>query len=351
MPDGPNFLLGKGERLTEPVVMAGRRVDRAPPYTFGQARTRVLPMVRTAARTLDALPELACPHDEAIGALTLNPEYIAKSSFPSDLLRAVGLRLVGSRGRRIRPERRSRGREPKETLTTELFVAARRRVYREWSASIPGWSSETRGADELAAVEVFRAPTAEEKILPIHTDADEVPLEIVLHASEFKRDAYILEAFEAFVKDEGLTIDFDRRIHTGGLCFLGVKVPKNKIEALAEFSFLRVAREMPRLRAMRPILRSLPSIAGKSDLPSQAALDPNIRMAVFDGGMPQKSPLAPWTRSEDAPGTGKPVAEFVDHGHSVTSALLFGSPEPGTRLARPFANVNHYRGHQHGFRK
>ena len=28
MADQPNFLLGKGERLTEPVVMAGRKVDR-----------------------------------------------------------------------------------------------------------------------------------------------------------------------------------------------------------------------------------------------------------------------------------------------------------------------------------
>ena len=82
-------------------------------------------MVRNIVRALDALPEAACPHDEAIGALTLNPEYIAKSYFPSDLLRAVGLRLVGSRGRRITPERRSRGREPQETLTTELLLRGR----------------------------------------------------------------------------------------------------------------------------------------------------------------------------------------------------------------------------------
>ena len=164
MADQPNFLLGKGERLTEPVVMAGRKVDPAVPYTFAQARTRVLPMVRNTVRALDALPEAACPHDEAIGALTLNPEYIAKSYFPSDLLRAVGLRLVGSRGRRITPERRSRGREPQETLTTELFVAGRRRAYREWSGAIPNWSGETRGAEELPAVEALHAPTAAEKI-------------------------------------------------------------------------------------------------------------------------------------------------------------------------------------------
>jgi hypothetical protein len=208
---------------------------------------------------------------------------------------------------------------------------------------MPNWSADTRGADELPAVETIHAPTVAEKVQPIHSDADAVPLEVVLHASEFKRDAYILEAFEAFVEGEGLTVDLDRRIHTGGLCFLGVEVPKEKVRPLASFSFLRVVRQMPRLRTMQPILRTAPPVATKPNLPSQAALDPSIRVGVFDGGLPRKSALAPWTRGEDAPGTGKPVTEFLEHGHGVTSALLFGSPDPRSALPRPYANVNHYR--------
>jgi hypothetical protein len=298
MADHPNFLLGRGERLTEPVIMPGRPVHRVPPYTFAQARRRVLPMVREATRIIDALPPSACPHNEAVGSLTLNPEYIAKSYFPIDLLRSVGLRLVGSRGRRVKPEQRSRGREPIETLTTELFLAGRRDAYHEWRDSIPNWSPETRGSDELAAVEGFHAPTAQEKIQPIRTSDTEIPLEVVLHASEFKRDAYILEAFEAFVKDKGLSVDLDRRIHAGGLCFLGLMAPKRKIEGLAEFSFLRVARQMPRLRAMQPILRSSRPIAGTPELPTTKAIDPNIRVAIFDGGLDDKSPLSAWVRSE-----------------------------------------------------
>jgi Subtilase family len=259
------------------------------------------------------------------------------------LLRSVGLRLVGSRGRRVKPEQRSRGREPIETLTTELFLAGRRDAYHEWRDSIPNWSPETRGSDELAAVEGFHAPTAQEKIQPIRTSDTEIPLEVVLHASEFKRDAYILEAFEAFVKDKGLSVDLDRRIHAGGLCFLGLMAPKRKIEGLAEFSFLRVARQMPRLRAMQPILRSSRPIAGTPELPTTKAIDPNIRVAIFDGGLDDKSPLSAWVRSEDAAGIGKPVHDYLEHGHGVTSALLFGSGTPGAALPRPYANVNHYR--------
>ena len=37
------------------------------------------------------------------------------------------------------------------------------------------------------------------------------------------------------------------------------------------------------------------------------------------------------------------MPDFVEHGHGVTSALLFGSPEPRSPLPRSFANVSHYR--------
>ena len=142
MPEQRNFLLGKGERLTEPVTVPGRPITRVPPYTFDQARERILPMVRQATRAIDQLPDAACPHDEAVSTLVLNPEYIAKSYFPDQLLRAIGLRLVGSRSRKIMPEQRSGGRKPKETVTTELFVAGPRHSYREWLTDIQSWSSD-----------------------------------------------------------------------------------------------------------------------------------------------------------------------------------------------------------------
>ena len=338
-----NFLLGRGERLTEPVVAPGRPVTRIPPYTFEQARDRVLPMVRQVTRRIDSLPAAACPHDEVVGGLILNPEYIAKSYFPDHLLRAAGFRLVGSRARRIKPERRSAGREPVETITTELFVAGTRRAYHDWLSNIARWSPDTRASQELPAIEKFVAPSAEEKIKSIENDARDHALEIVLHASEFKQDAYVLEAFEAFVEGQGLIIDMDRRVHVGGLCFLGLETPRNKIEDIAEFSFLRIAREMPRLRVLRPMLRSAQPTQGKVVLPNEPALDRNIRVAVFDGGVPEKAVLSRWVKCVDSPSVGRTEPDFLRHGHAVTSALLFGPLDPQQPASRPFANVDHYR--------
>jgi hypothetical protein len=57
-----NFLLGKGERLTEQVRVPSGPVDKVPPYTFAQAKNRLEPMLKTAVAELDQLPDAACPN-------------------------------------------------------------------------------------------------------------------------------------------------------------------------------------------------------------------------------------------------------------------------------------------------
>jgi hypothetical protein len=299
-------------------------------------------MVRGASEAFEQLRALACPHDETVGELLLNPEYIAKSYFPRDLLRAVGLRLVGSRSRQVTPERRSKEREPKKTLTTELLVAGTRTAFRSWASHVGTWSPDTPAAGELAAVEAFSAPTLTEKIQPITSRASEVLLEVVLHASEFARDAYILEGFKAYLESEDLKADFDRRFYAGGLCFLRLNAPRGKIADVAEFSFLRVTREMPRLRILQPITRSSKTSA-TSSLPAENALDQSIKVAVLDGGLPAKNQMGAWVKSQDGPNIGSAIDDHLWHGHAVTSALLFGSIVPGEDASRPYSNVRHFR--------
>src|ERR1700676_1958856 len=95
-----NFLLGKGERLTSDVKVPSGKVIKLSPYTFAQAKERLQPMLSEMTAAMDAIPNAACPNDQAVATITLNPEYIAKSYYPGDLLRSVGLETVGSRSRR-----------------------------------------------------------------------------------------------------------------------------------------------------------------------------------------------------------------------------------------------------------
>jgi hypothetical protein len=105
-----NFLLGRGERLTTDVVIRSGGAEKIPPYSVSEAKTRLTPMIRAAVEALDAIPAAAAPGEKVVATLTLNPEYIAKSYFPAELLKTVGLEAVGSRPRLIKPEKKSRAR-------------------------------------------------------------------------------------------------------------------------------------------------------------------------------------------------------------------------------------------------
>ena len=74
-------------------------------------------------------------------------------------------------------------------------------------------------------------------------------LEVVLHRS----DPHILEGFRSYMRTLHVEVNLNERIEVQGLCFIPVRVPRNRLEDMAKFSFLRVAREMPRLRELQPL--------------------------------------------------------------------------------------------------
>ena len=342
MPEKRNYLLGYGERLTAPVEISMGGGPKTPPYSFEEARRRLAPMLASAALAFDGLPDKACPNGEAVASITLHPEYYAKSHFPAAFLRSGGLRAVGSRARRVRPDKRSLDREPEEAMTTELFVAGSRSSFHRLANEVPRWRQDSTAARHLPAIEQVSAIEAEERIRPLTKGREMLPLEVVLHASERPRDRFILSAFEAYLRDLGLDPDLKRIFFAGKLCFLRLRATPRQAHDVARFSFLRVVREMPKLRTNPPILRGELSLKRTIELPQQNVLDPNLRVAVFDGGLPETSPLTAWANALDGPGVGESKPELLWHGSTVTSAMLFGSVA-GAQADRPLCRVDHYR--------
>jgi len=337
----PNYLLGYGERLTEPVEIRSGGGDKLPPYSFEEARNRLAGMLQNTVRELRALPESACPNGQTVASFTLHPEYFAKSYFPGGLLYETGLRAVGSKSRSIKPQKRSRGRDPEEAVTTQLFVAGNRSAFARFAESLPTWSMSKPASKQLPAIEEIAAvpPEARVKRLP---HQDEVPLEVVLHASESREDRFIIRGFQEFLEEHRLEPDLERVFYAGRLCFLRMHAPPSQAGDIAEFSFLRVLREMPRLRTTPQILRGKRNRPRKVAYPNEDAVDPNLRVAVFDGGLNKGSPLLAWSEAHDVPGVGDPHPDLLWHGETVTSAVLFGSAN-GDQLERPVCCVDHYR--------
>ncbi len=130
MPENARFFLGYGERLTERVAPPGGGGGSDLAYTFEEAVRRLQPMVHDAGVTLGALPNTACPRNEAVGVVTLHPQWMAKSYHPQQLLDEYQLRQVGSRPVRVQPEKWTRQADPELTASTELYLAGKRACQR-----------------------------------------------------------------------------------------------------------------------------------------------------------------------------------------------------------------------------
>jgi hypothetical protein len=343
MPENSRFLLGYGERLTRRVAPPGGGGGAEPAYSFDEARDRLAPMLEDTTAILSNLPLAARPAGEVVGVVTLHPQWMAKSYHPQQLLNEYGLRQVGSRPVAVQPEKWSRQDDPELMASSELYIAGQLQSFQTWGSDLENAPASL--SQQIRRLESVRAPRAQDRLRSIDGESSETDLfEVVLHASASPSEQYILSAFTEYAASLQVRPHLDRRLHVGGLCFLPVEAQEVDLPRLADFSFLRVARPMPRLRRLPEIERSVsaPSLR-PAPLPAEGAVASDLRVAVFDGGLDPASELRPWSRSFDCPGLEPPVPSQRLHGHDVTSALLFGPLVAGQPAPRPFATVDHYR--------
>jgi hypothetical protein len=345
MAERSNLLIGYGERLSSDLAAPVAGGAKRHPYSFAEARRRLTPKIAETAEELDELPAEVCPRDQAVALVTLHPTYLAKSYYPGDLLRTYGLETVGSRPREVSPQKWMKKKPPESAVTSELFVAGSRSHFRDLAASVRRMSEAASGADDLIKIEDFRTQPAEEKLKPLRSHDKEPLLEVVLHARPVREDAFILDGFEAYLDSLGIDGNLDnRRFFAEGLCFLPLRVPQEVASEVVKYSFLRLAREMPRLRQFRPVARAMPGFTPFTcRLPAEGPMDRDLRVAVFDGGVRSNAKLDPWVNRKKTKNLGAPVPEFRNHGTAVTSALLFGPLQDGVTPNRPYAAVDHYR--------
>jgi len=79
------------------------------------------------------------------------------------------------------------------------------------------------------------------------------------------------------------------------------------------------------------------------DVPDSEPVNRELRVAVFDGGVPSGIFPKRLVRRKKIKNLAAATQNSQDHGAGVTSALLYGSLESGRVLPRPFAAVDHYR--------
>lgn len=333
------FLIGNGESLVTKVTQNTGSGDKAHPYEFADRVRTLTPVIEEVLAHVDELPDAACPDDEAVVALTLHPSYLARSYHPSNMLRELGLRQVGSREQTVEPLKSVR--KTPITKTTELFIAGPRPALHHL---LPARNKNPSDAfkDDFRKIETVRA-LGLERLRGTNMKGENIPLEVVLHVAGDGEDGErIYLGFEDWCNVVGVELLNDRMI--GGLAFVNARADHDMLEDLVKFPFLRLARRMPKL-SFRPVSLRAAAIneSFSVDIEHIAPMSDRARVAILDGGLPNDHPFGTLVVARTPASIGAPLPEGLRHGTQVTSAALFGPLEEGEPLIQPFAPIDHWR--------
>ena len=245
MPRQNNFLIGQGERLTQRVDVPTGGSPKVLPYDFVTQQSRLDTRLHQTYEYISALPQEACPDDRTVAIVTMHPRFIAKSDFPENLFRSVGLRAVGSRSVDITPEKWGVDSHPEQAQTDELFVTGTRESFAHWAGSITTWEASSGVSETLQTIEDVSAFQAQGKVRSVPTNRDSVMLEVILHNAD---DEGVIRSFIEYASLVSATVYTEKRRDVGALTFFPVETEPSKVVEMAMHSFVRVARGMPSLR-------------------------------------------------------------------------------------------------------
>lgn len=335
------YIIGKGELLTFTIPPPPMKPGKVHPYTLDEARTALLPEIQQTNTSLTALPALACPEDLAVAKVLLHPSYVAKSYFPTELLRDAGLVSVGSKTVRIRPRKQVQKKAPEQSDTTLLFIAGERAAFARLGSFARSLVAESRQAIQFAEIESIQPMVGGDRIKAGFDNAGY--FEVGLHLLPDADRATIQEPFVAYAAECQFEVLQSLAFQAGRMLFLPVRGSSENLEALARFTMLRVIRPMPKLRNMPTPMRST-SVGLGFQLPAVEPLSKEPKVAILDGGLPTTHPIGSYIgRYFMSDASAQDVPGYLDHGLGVTSAFLFGSIVPGQEAQRPYAYADHYR--------
>ena len=332
-----NFIIGYGETLTSKVKIKSGSGDKSHPYTLEEAKVRFIENLTEVINDIELKPSDQCANDEVVVKFIQHPSYLAKSYYPRALFNKYGMRDVGSKAVKIKPDKWAVKKHLNEGLASCIYVSGTKEQFKTMLASIKSVSNKGL-LKHIQTMESINTFGGSEKIKNIFKEGNELKLEVVLHASE--NDKLIISSFVKYLKSVGGVCDITKAKTVGGLTFLSVSLHRGDEANLAEFSHLRVVRSMPKLRLNKPdVIRK--SIQANFSLPENAAIDTDIKVCIFDGGLGTENLLDQWASEIIPDDVNKSHPSLISHGSEVCSTYLFGPYDhQNNLLGKPYTNVD-----------
>ena len=287
------MLLGYGETLTSPVKLNTGGGPKNKPYTYEENKPVIVAQLNEVISEINDTLPLAMPEGKAVVKFVLHPAFLAKSYFPVKLLNKFSLQSIGSKAVSIKPRKDIKKRGKREEYTTAcIYVSGKKENFQDFLDTLNEDNLNQSLKDDFITLENISTLTTSDKIKSFNND-EVVAVEIALHTPN--TPSGIVDAFEVFAKQNGVFVDKKRSISVKGLTFIPAKASKNMALKLAEFSFLRTLRELPQLRVNDPVILRSSTNDSTLSLPSEGAINPDLKVAIFDGGLGINN-FDPWVK-------------------------------------------------------
>lgn len=333
-----NFIIGYGETLTKDVNIKSGSGPKAHPYSFAEARQKLVSDLSRIVNEIDSKPKQQCANGEIVIKFIQHPSYLAKSYYPTQLFKKFGIKDVGSKSVKIKPRKWAIKKHPEEGLASCVFVSGNKAKFEAMLNSVEHDDLPKETQKLIMSLEQVVPFTAVEKIKAVDESSEELKLEVVLHAEAI--DSQINKSFSYYIELLGGKADWKRSKSVGGLTFLPVFISKGLEFELAEFSHLRALRSMPKLRFNQPdAIRA--TVDEEFQLPEYEPLDNDFKVCIFDGGIGAENVIKPWVNELIPPGVKSTHPTLLTHGGEVCSSYLFGPYDMNSKSFKaPYTNVD-----------
>ena len=308
-----NLLLGYGETLTGEVKIKSGNGDKNKPYTYEENAPVIMRELQGVLRNIQALPNEVMPNGEAIAKITLHPAFLAKSYFPVLLFKKFSLKSVGSKSVKVRPRTVVGGRgKPKEESTSAcIYVSGKAKGFLDLYNAMQNDRLNKGQKKEIITFEEVSFFDPAEKIKNIESSENVRKLEVALHTPSSNNG--VLRSFIDYALSCGAKINENKIINVNGLTFMPIIANADAAARVAEFSFLRVIRDLPSLRINNPVFTRTVTESDGIALPKEKAINENIKVAIFDGGI-GNTDFEPWVKEYTFSDSSKTSGQLLSHG-------------------------------------
>jgi len=348
------IVLGNGEKYAIDNIYRGRPPGDEPnPYPYSVSSKRVADRVSHTLQLAESLPSEAMPDGDIVTSLTLHPSFLAKSYYPTALLKDYSLTSLGSKEVFIKPETAVNKEQAERPVSSSVyFLSGKKTSFERLLSDIHNNNIGEDAGIDLGKIEDISLFDSAEKIKS-KGNVGSNTYEVVLHLSE--NDDKKLDKFISFITTLDGSIDKNKIRFVGDLSFCFVKIDSSKISDLAKFVFVRVVRPAPKINLSNTKTNDVDKLESNSAIyldnstvskiedlnSSQRNIQPSV--AIFDGGLFDNKLTASYLRYFDLTGSNDKDSEIFTHGELVTSAVMYGTIEDLTSDEHEIINVDHYK--------